>query len=202
MTLVYLESYRSIEIANAIFGYDGWSCEIKDIHTEIDQKQNGKNIIYSVYTEATVRITLQNGIFHEDVGIGSSIMGMKTMAIELSRKEAISDARKRALRCFGNILGNSLYDTSYTRLLDTNHSKPPKEPLTYNSIQSYCLPTINMDEESNDLNSSLIDNVIDPINENEPIKEFKEVKEIDEDIHNDLNSKDTLERIEKLTTPY
>jgi DNA repair and recombination protein RAD52 len=50
---------------------------------------------------------MTNGSSHEDVGYGIA-EGMKSrgMALEKAKKEAISDGRKRALRLFGNGLGN------------------------------------------------------------------------------------------------
>ena len=39
----------------------------------------------------------------------------KAMALEKARKEAATDAIKRALRMFGNSLGNSVYDKDYVR---------------------------------------------------------------------------------------
>jgi hypothetical protein len=36
-------------------------------------------------------------------------------AIENAKKEAVSDARKRALRIFGNALGNCIYDKEHIK---------------------------------------------------------------------------------------
>ena len=80
-------------------------------------------------------MTLKNGVYHEDVGVGMSEMPKKGIAIELAKKEAVSDARKRALRLFGNYLGNSLCDGNYVRQLDTNHKDVDLNPLTFNSIR-------------------------------------------------------------------
>lgn len=37
----------------------------------------------------------------------------KAVAFEKARKQGVTDATKRALRFFGNSLGNCLYDTPY-----------------------------------------------------------------------------------------
>ena len=66
---------------------------------------------------AVVRVTLKDGTFHEDVGYGMSENPKKGSAIENAKKEAVSDARKRALRCFGDSLGNCLYDKQHLKRL-------------------------------------------------------------------------------------
>ncbi|XP_044721266.1 rad52/22 family double-strand break repair protein [Hirsutella rhossiliensis] len=53
--------------------------------------------------------------FHEGTGYGGGSKGAKTPgeALELAIKEAETDAFKRALRRFGEALGNCLYDKDY-----------------------------------------------------------------------------------------
>lgn len=61
-----------------------------------------------------VRVTLKDGTYHEDVGCGSiENSRSKSAAFEKVKKEAATDALKRALRNFGNVLGNCLYDKDY-----------------------------------------------------------------------------------------
>ena len=50
----------------------------------------------------------------QDIGYGhiENCKG-KAAAFEKAKKEATTDARKRALRNFGNILGNCVYDKDY-----------------------------------------------------------------------------------------
>lgn len=61
-----------------------------------------------------MRVTLRDGSFHEDIGYGhiENCKG-KAAAFEKAKKEAATDAMKRALRTFGNVLGNCLYDKDY-----------------------------------------------------------------------------------------
>ncbi|ELP91408.1 DNA repair and recombination protein RAD52, putative [Entamoeba invadens IP1] len=132
MKLTYLESWRVVELSNALFGFDGWSSCITNLNVDYVDAEKGK---YKVGVTAVVRVTLKNGSYHEDVGVGMAEMPRKGAAIELAKKEAVSDARKRALRLFGNYLGNSLYDTDYVRQLDTNHKQTILEPLTFNSVR-------------------------------------------------------------------
>lgn len=61
-----------------------------------------------------VRVTLRDGTFHEDTGYGhiENCKG-KAAAFEKAKKESATDALKRALKTFGNVLGNCLYDKDY-----------------------------------------------------------------------------------------
>lgn len=116
----YIESWQAIQLANQIFGYSGWSCSIIEmVNDYCEQDAQGK---YSVGITATVRITLKDGNSHEDVGYGSSEgQSKKGPAIEKAKKEAISDARKRALRLFGDALGNCLYDKAHLKRIGTKN---------------------------------------------------------------------------------
>ena len=46
-------------------------------------------------------------------------------ALNLAQKSAVTGALKRALRLFGNLFGNSLYDVFHINKLDTNSAKFP-----------------------------------------------------------------------------
>jgi DNA recombination protein Rad52 len=62
---------------------------------------------------AVVKVTLKDGTCHEDVGYGIGEGNKKGMAIEKAKKQAVTDARKRALRMFGAALGNCLYSKKH-----------------------------------------------------------------------------------------
>lgn len=65
---VYIEGWRAIELANEIFGFNGWSHETKSLDVDyIDQNPDGK---FNVGVSAIVRISLKDGSTHEDVGYG------------------------------------------------------------------------------------------------------------------------------------
>ena len=96
--------------------FDGWSSSIVSLTTDfIDYNQDSHR--YSVGVSALVRVTLsQSGAYHEDVGYGTlENSKSKGAALDKCKKEAITDGLKRALRNFGNVLGNCLYDKSYTQ---------------------------------------------------------------------------------------
>ncbi|ELP87545.1 DNA repair and recombination protein rad52, putative [Entamoeba invadens IP1] len=124
-SMKYLEGFRAIEIANAVFGYDGWSDEVKQFIPQ------NTGCVLSI-----VRITLKNGCYHEDIGFGSS--ALKNNPLEIAAKESVTDARKRALRLFGNLLGNSLYDVNYTRNISPNSTNKRIiiQPVNYTEIVS------------------------------------------------------------------
>lgn len=110
----YLESHKVIGLANEVFGFNGWSSTVKDISIDfVDERPDGR---YNIGLTVVVRITLRDGAFHEDVGYGSieNCKG-KAAAFEKCKKEGTTDAMKRALRTFGNVLGNCLYDKTFLK---------------------------------------------------------------------------------------
>ena len=90
-----------------------------------------------------VRVTLKDGTYHEvredhtrifvstdnakDIGYGhiENCKG-KAAAFEKAKKEAATDALKRALRNFGNVLGNCLYDKDYLQRVTKVKVAPSK----------------------------------------------------------------------------
>ncbi|KAI8075680.1 hypothetical protein BDF21DRAFT_423471 [Thamnidium elegans] len=110
--LTYIEGKTAINIANDIFGFNGWSTDIKD--TTIDFVDVSEDQKFSVGVSVTIRITLRDGSYHEDMGYGHDQNSKsKGSAFEKARKQAVTDATKRTLRYFGNALGNCLYDNPY-----------------------------------------------------------------------------------------
>ena len=82
-SLKYLEGTKAIEIANAIFGYDGWAYEIKTLVSSV--KPSGGQ--YYAMATATVRVTLQNGVYREDLGAGSSLLKFEGVAKEMAGRK-------------------------------------------------------------------------------------------------------------------
>jgi DNA repair and recombination protein RAD52 len=110
----YLAAEKVINLANEVFGFNGWSSAIQNIQIDfVDENQNGK---ISLGLSVIVRVTLKDGTFHEDVGYGhiENCKG-KAAAFEKAKKEGTTDALKRALRTFGNILGNCIYDKEFLK---------------------------------------------------------------------------------------
>ena len=105
----YLESWRVLDGANKIFGFNGWSSSI--LQMIIERRKEGHK--FYVKVNAIVRVTLRDGSYHEDVGVGEMCASREVEAEQKACKTAVTDARKRALRCFGRALGNCVYDKAY-----------------------------------------------------------------------------------------
>jgi|TARA_B110000208_G_scaffold21799_1_gene27576 DNA repair and recombination protein RAD52 len=114
MKLTYVEGWRVIDIANKVFGFNGWSCSLLQCVTEFcEEDSRGR---WKVSCSATVRVSLRDGTSHEDIGFGSA-EGLKCRAksLEKAKKQAVTDARKRVLRIFGNGLGNCVYNKVHVK---------------------------------------------------------------------------------------
>ena len=122
--VLYITSCEAIRLANEVFGPDGWSDEIVDRNLDFVDECDGR---WSVLASAVVRVRAL-GVSHEDVGFGTSQnMRNRFAAIEKASKQAVSDARKRALRLFGERLGNCLYDPKYLDTLRRSRSSSSKK---------------------------------------------------------------------------
>ncbi|KAJ3969093.1 hypothetical protein EV361DRAFT_922665 [Lentinula raphanica] len=124
--LVYAEGWKIINLANEVFGFNGWSSNLVSLTTDfIDYNEETRR--YSVGVTAIMRVTLRDGVFHEDIGYGI-LENSKTKgpALDKCKKEAVTDALKRTLRNFGNLLGNCLYDKQYTNEIVKVKVSPPK----------------------------------------------------------------------------
>ncbi|KAH3687713.1 hypothetical protein WICPIJ_001297 [Wickerhamomyces pijperi] len=119
----YIEGWKAVNLANSIFGFNGWYSEVKNITVDYLDSNNGR---YGVGISATIRVILKDGAYHEDIGYGS-IENAKTKAaaFEKAKKEAVTDGLKRALRSFGNAMGNCLYDKDYLKRIHGVKVAPP-----------------------------------------------------------------------------
>ncbi|XP_028019294.1 DNA repair protein RAD52 homolog isoform X1 [Balaenoptera acutorostrata] len=152
----YIEGHRVINLANEMFGYNGWAHSITQQNVDFVDFNNGK---FSVGVCAFVRVQLkvrvmegtcclqalgrweseQDGSYHEDVGYGvSEGLRSKALSLEKARKEAVTDGLKRALRSFGNALGNCILDKDYLRSLNKlPHQLPLEVDLTKAKRQDF-----------------------------------------------------------------
>ncbi|KAK0653359.1 DNA repair and recombination protein rhm52 [Lasiodiplodia hormozganensis] len=125
-TLHYLPAEKAINLANEVFGFNGWSSSIRDTTIDfVDQSQSSGKV--SLGLSVIIRVTLKDGTYHEDIGYGhiENCTG-KAAAFEKAKKEAATDALKRALRTFGNVLGNCLYDKNYESRISKMKVAPTK----------------------------------------------------------------------------
>ena len=153
--LAYVEGWRIIAIANEIFGFNGWSSEILE-HTvdfvdEISPSNNlnsngsiGGGARINVGVTCRVRITLKDGTFHDDIGYGmAENQRSKATAFEKAKKEAVTDAMKRALRQFGDRLGNCTYDKVFLKdVKNPPLPHPVPQPLAAQSTTNHA-PLLN-----------------------------------------------------------
>ncbi|XP_030070983.1 DNA repair protein RAD52 homolog isoform X2 [Microcaecilia unicolor] len=125
----YIEGHRVVSLANEMFGYNGWSHSVTQQTVDFVDLNNGK---FYVGVCAFVKVQLKDGAYHEDVGYGvSEGLKSKALSLEKARKEAVTDGLKRALRCFGNALGNCILDKDYLRSVNKlPRQLPPELDLT------------------------------------------------------------------------
>lgn len=69
MKLTYAEGWKIINLANEVFGFNGWSSSVVSLTTDfIDFSEETKR--YTVGVTAIIRVMLRDGAFHEDIGYG------------------------------------------------------------------------------------------------------------------------------------
>jgi DNA repair and recombination protein RAD52 len=61
----YLESNKAIELANKVFGFNGWSITI--VHMNLDYLDHDAQNRFSVGLSCVARVTLKDGTFREVV---------------------------------------------------------------------------------------------------------------------------------------
>ncbi|KAL4226937.1 DNA repair protein rad52 [Mactra antiquata] len=123
--LAYIEGWRLVNLANETFGFNGWSHSVTHQTIDFVDHYNGK---YYVGVSAFVKVTLKDGVHHEDIGYGvSEGMKSKALSLEKARKEAVTDGLKRALKSFGNALGNCLGDKDFLKFINRAPKAPPHQ---------------------------------------------------------------------------
>lgn len=124
--LAYIEGWRLVGLANEVFGFNGWSHSVTQQTIDCLDEIEGK---FYVGVSATVRVELKDGVYHEDIGYGvCEGMKSKALSLEKARKEAATDGLKRALKGFGNVLGNCLGDKNYLRWANKHPMASPAPP--------------------------------------------------------------------------
>lgn len=109
-SVAYLEGHRVINLANETFGFNGWATQIMRIDKDFEDHKDGK---WHYCCSVVVRVVLRDGSFHEDVGCGQGLAPNRSDAVKKAKKEAVTDARKRALRVFGDGLGLCIANKKY-----------------------------------------------------------------------------------------
>ncbi|XP_071407335.1 DNA repair protein RAD52 homolog isoform X1 [Pithys albifrons albifrons] len=132
----YIEGHKVISLANEMFGFNGWAHSVTQQNVDFVDLNNGR---FYVGVSAFVKVQLKDGSYHEDVGYGvSEGLKSKALSLEKARKEAVTDGLKRALKCFGNALGNCILDKDYLRAVNKLPRQVPAElNLVKAKIQDY-----------------------------------------------------------------
>jgi len=130
--LAYIEGHRLIQLANETFGFNGWSHSVTHQSIDFIDQSNDR---YYVGVSTFVRVQLKDGTYHEDVGYGvSEGIRSKAMSVEKARKEAVTDGLKRALRSFGNLLGNCLSDKEYLKYVQKQQKVRGESSLNFSVL--------------------------------------------------------------------
>lgn len=122
----YIAAEKCIQLANEVFGFNGWSSQIMNLQVDF-MDEHPSTLKVSLGLSVIVRVTLKDGSFHEDIGYGhiENCKG-KAAAFEKAKKEGTTDGLKRALRNFGNVLGNCIYDKDYLSKVTKVKIQPSK----------------------------------------------------------------------------
>ncbi len=111
--LAYLKGHDVIDTANKIFGYGNWGYDLLGVELNTIPGDSGE--VVGSYYAARVRLSVAGCMPITEEGVCAVQEGRNPRAKidshDMARKGAITDALKRALRCYGDQFGNSLYDT-------------------------------------------------------------------------------------------
>ncbi|XP_078685147.1 uncharacterized protein LOC144918367 [Branchiostoma floridae x Branchiostoma belcheri] len=130
--LTYIEGHKAVALANELFGYDGWSTFVLWTTINFVDEKAGR---YNVGVHSCVRVMLKNGASQEDLGFGAADNARsKTAALEKALKESVTDGMKRALKRFGNALGNCLSDKEFLNAV-MKTTKPGKSTYDINDFK-------------------------------------------------------------------
>lgn len=124
--LQYLKGGSAVQLANFIFGHDGWSSECRDRSHEV-RREGEEWIVDAVCTTRVTWWKPHQTVWHDGTGTGSKTSKRcKGEALDVAVKEAETDSLKRALKLFGEALGNCLYHQEYLSYIKVMRAKTPK----------------------------------------------------------------------------
>jgi DNA repair and recombination protein RAD52 len=126
MQLAYLKGHNIIDVANETFGFGGWGYDLLNVELVNVLDENGQ--VVGGYYAARVRLNVAGCVPITEEGINPIQEGRNPRARidahDMARKGAVTDAMKRAFRCFGDQFGNSLYDSEPGGDGDTRKTPP------------------------------------------------------------------------------
>lgn len=107
-------------LANEVFGYNGWSSEIISshlVHEHLDEETNEYSVKYNV----VARIILKDGTYNDELGTGEATnMPHKHMCYNKSKKQAITDGLKNSILGLRDLL----LENELKNFVKTEQDKP------------------------------------------------------------------------------
>lgn len=152
----YYSGNTVIDLANKIFGEDGWSCKIIEKPKVTQQEEeSGK---WKITCECTMRVTLRNGAYREATGGDQMINKNKGEAIINAKKAAETDALKRCMKLFGNKLGLILSDKGFIEDIKVEVKLLKNPKVDVNKIDSKIEKSSKTDN-TNEVKDKVINNI-------------------------------------------
>lgn len=111
-------------LADQIFGEDQWSRSERDLRLESAEKDGDE---YVVCMSCIGRVTLASGTFREDVGFATCRSRDLNEARERCTSFVQANSFVRAMRLFGDSLGNCLYNREFMSYLKEHSSHEFRE---------------------------------------------------------------------------
>lgn len=98
--------HRLLEMANGVFGFDGWSSELREFTvTDYTLDLDNDRERHCLQINSTVRVTLKDGTYHEAIGKGrADNLPTKSMAYMKAKKSAVTEATKIAIHGFKDVI--------------------------------------------------------------------------------------------------
>lgn len=110
-----------MNLANEIFGFQGWSTQVLEVlvkdfdqvrsetkdNSEAAESKADATVKYSITVNAKVRITLKDGTCHECIGTGNAMnLPEKGLAYRTAKMLAVTDATKNGILQLPVLLDN------------------------------------------------------------------------------------------------
>ncbi|CAD1474359.1 unnamed protein product, partial [Heterotrigona itama] len=121
-----------ILLANQILGEGKWSHTITNQTIDFIESFMGKYVCGCV---TFLKIQLQDGTFHEDMGYCYTEEAMKGLSIHCARIGSLTDAFKKVLSCFGKVVNNEIQMLP-KKLPNSYMPNNQKEDLQYSSFNA------------------------------------------------------------------
>ncbi|KAF5696801.1 Rad52 22 double-strand break repair protein [Fusarium globosum] len=185
----YVSGGTAVWLANHFFGNDGWSDEI--VKEDLDVVRDDDARKWVAHSWMTVKVTvywkgdsIPKSRYGKGYG-GNKPYRTKGEAIEAAIKEAETDAFKRAIRKFGDVLGNCLYREETRKFIERVRAREGKRDLTkqYNAEDMFRLM---LDKEQTGAAAPIVEAKPRPV-VGIPVKTVDEnTEEYDDDFGSDL----------------